>query len=106
MVTPATNWRRVGLLTGEGNFQAFVINTLHLLQDFVRSELWGHGIMEPKYVQDNILVERRVLFKGYFGTAKKNQKMGGSHALSRRTPKRGEEEDRAERARTVQPAWF
>jgi hypothetical protein len=62
MVTPAINWRRVGLLAGEGNFRAFVINTLHLLQDFVRGELLGHGITEPKYVQDNILPERRVLF--------------------------------------------
>jgi hypothetical protein len=33
-----------------------------LLQDFVRGELLGHGITEPKYVQDNILPERRVLF--------------------------------------------
>jgi hypothetical protein len=64
-----------------------------------------HGTTESKYVQDNVLVERRCCLRDTVAQ-QKNQKMGGSHAQSRRTPKRGEEKDRTERVETVQPVWF
>jgi TetR/AcrR family transcriptional regulator, transcriptional repressor for nem operon len=33
----------------------------------MRVEPWGHRTTKPKYVQDNVLVESKVLFEGYFG---------------------------------------
>jgi hypothetical protein len=42
---------------------------LQALPDFLRFEPSEHGSMGLKYVQDNILLERRMLFARYFGAA-------------------------------------
>src|SRR5580693_1349345 len=94
--------RRVGLLASAWNEFLLLISILRVLCRDMRFEPRAHGTTPPKYVQDNILLEGRMLFERYFGVSETRR----THALSSRTQSRGQEEDRRERAAALQPVWI
>src|SRR5580704_15426391 len=69
-VTPVINWRRVGLFAGKYRFFLSIILNLRVVRNFMHFGPCGHGSTGPKYVQDHILVERKMPFEGYFGEAR------------------------------------
>src|SRR5207302_4679779 len=89
MATPPITCRRVGLFPSAVGF--FLSLIIALPDSYVQPS--RHKSTLPKYVQDNVFLEREILSEAYFNPSE----MRRTYALSRWSPHRGKREDYPER---------